>query len=118
MEMQQTKAVRIFEALSSAVRLDIFRLLVKNHPDGLVAGRIASELDIPANNLSFHLKNLTHAVLVTVEQEGRFQRYKANIEEMHAVIKYLTEECACNNKESCTELREKSGIPPNILPRR
>lgn len=83
-----------------------------------MAGRIAEELDIPANNLSFHLKSLTHANLVKAEQEGRFQRYRADIEMMHGVIKYLTSECACYNKEACLDLRQKSGIPPEILPGR
>ena len=54
--MEQKQAVQIFEALSSSIRLDIFRLLVQYNPDGLVAGEISSQLDIPANNLSFPLK--------------------------------------------------------------
>ena len=45
----------------------------------MVAGEIATTLDIQSTNLSFHLKTMTQALLVTVEQEGRFQRYRANL---------------------------------------
>jgi ArsR family transcriptional regulator, arsenate/arsenite/antimonite-responsive transcriptional repressor len=71
--MQRSTATSIFESLSSGLRLEIYRLLVRRGPDGLVAGEIGAILDVPASNLSFHLKALTHAGMVTVTQEGRFQ---------------------------------------------
>ena len=77
--MKTENASSLFEALSSDIRLEIFRLLVKHAPDGLVAGDIANQLNIPANNLSFHLKNLTHSGMVSMEKEGRFLRYRASI---------------------------------------
>ena len=64
--MKTENASSLFEALSSDIRLEIFRLLVKHAPDGLVAGDIANQLNIPANNLSFHLKNLTHSGMVSM----------------------------------------------------
>ena len=91
--MESKTAANIFEALSSEVRLDLFRLLVKNAPQGLVAGEIARQLDIPSTNLSFHLKAVVHSGLVMVEKEGRFMRYKASIPLMLEVIAYLTSEC-------------------------
>ena len=84
--MESKTAANIFEALSSEVRLDLFRLLVKNAPQGLVAGEIARQLDIPSTNLSFHLKAVVHSGLVTVEKEGRFMRYKASIPLMLSLI--------------------------------
>ncbi len=101
--MDKNTATTIFESLSSGVRLDVFRLLVKKGFDGMVAGEIAATLNIPSTNLSFHLKAMTHAKMVTVEQEGRFQRYRANIPMMLDVIAYLTAECCVdmNNKPSC-----------------
>lgn len=68
--MDKQTATTLFESLSSGVRLDVFRLLVKHAPTGLVAGDIAGELALPATNLSFHLKAMTHAGLVSVTQEG------------------------------------------------
>jgi ArsR family transcriptional regulator, arsenate/arsenite/antimonite-responsive transcriptional repressor len=99
--MNQETAIQIFETLSSGVRLDVIRLLVKFSPDGLVAGEISSQLDIAPNNLSFHLKAMTHANLLTVAQEGRFMRYKANLNIMQQVIAYLTAECCAGDASSC-----------------
>lgn len=114
--MKTNEAVKIFEALSSDVRLDLFRLLVKNAPDGLVAGDIASQLDIPSTNLSFHLKAVVHSGLVSVEREGRFMRYRANISLMLDMIAYLTSECCQNSPEYCRSCREASGIPARFFP--
>lgn len=93
--MEKPAALAIFESLSSGIRLDVFRLLVRTGPDGMVAGEIASALEVPPTNMSFHLKALTHAGLVSVAQEGRFQRYRANMTAMLDLIDYLTAEC-CN----------------------
>jgi protein-tyrosine-phosphatase len=88
--MNKQLATGIFESLASGVRLDIYRLLVKTGPQGLVAGEIGSALEVPPTNLSFHLKALTHAQLVAVVQEGRYQRYRANLGLMQELIAYLT----------------------------
>ncbi len=102
--MDKQLATSVFESLSSAVRLDIFRLLVKTGPQGLVAGEIGTALEVPPTNLSFHLKALTHAQLVSVVQEGRFQRYRANLALMQELIVYLTAECCSGHPEQCAEL--------------
>ena len=116
--MESRKASKLFEALSSDVRLDVFRLLVKNAPDGLVAGDISRLLDIPSTNLSFHLKALTQSELVSVEREGRFMRYKASIPLMLDVIAYLTSECCSGNPDCCRKFREQSNVDPRVLPLR
>jgi DNA-binding transcriptional ArsR family regulator len=114
--MKRNTALSIFESLSSGVRLDVYKLLVKEGPDGIVAGEIASKLDLPPTNLSFHLKALTHTRLVTVEQEGRFQRYRANIPLMLDLIAYLTEECCAGHPEKCKDLRASSECCEAVLP--
>lgn len=101
--MEKQKAASVFESLSSGVRLDVYRLLVRQGPEGLVAGDIAAKLELPPTNLSFHLKALTHAQLVTVEQEGRYQRYRANIPLMVELIGYLTAECCAGQPEQCMD---------------
>lgn len=110
--MQKTAATAVFESLSSPVRLDVFRLLVKQGPGGMVAGEISAALDVPPTNLSFHLKGMTHASLLTVEQEGRYQRYRANLALMADLIGYLTEECCAGNPELCAELPGKAVCAP------
>jgi ArsR family transcriptional regulator len=99
--MERDTATTIFESLSSGVRLDAFRLLVRKGAKGMVAGDIAAVLDVPPSNLSFHLKALTHARLLTVEQEGRFQRYRANTALMMDLVAYLTAECCVDSFGQC-----------------
>lgn len=106
--MDKLTAVSIFESLSSGVRLDVYRLLVRQGPKGLVAGEIATALELPPTNLSFHLKALTQAGLLSVVQEGRYQRYRANMELMVALIGYLTEECCAGNPTECSGLPLKA----------
>ncbi|MCB1974066.1 MAG: helix-turn-helix transcriptional regulator, partial [Burkholderiaceae bacterium] len=64
--MEKSAAITVFESLASSVRLDVFRLLVERGPQGLVAGEIAAALELPATNLSFHLKALTQSGLLVV----------------------------------------------------
>jgi DNA-binding transcriptional ArsR family regulator len=114
--METKKATAIFEVLTSEARLAIFRLLVKYAPDGLVAGEIARMLDIPKTNLSFHLKNIVHSGLASMEREGRNTRYKANIPLMLETIAYLTAECCSGNPEQCVSYRAASSVSPVVLP--
>lgn len=116
--MKTNEASKLFEALAADIRLDIFRLLVKNAPVGLVAGDIAQLLDTPPTNLSFHLKTVVHSGLVSVEREGRFKRYKANLPLMLDVIAYLTSECCWGHPEKCQSYRAQSKVPLHLLPKR
>lgn len=99
--MDKNTALPIFEALSSGTRLDVFRLLVRAGPAGMVAGELSGALEVAPTNMSFHLKTLTHAGLVSVVQEGRFQRYRANMGLMQELVGYLTEECCSGVPELC-----------------
>lgn len=114
--MKKENAVTIFETLASGIRLDIYRVLIKAGLDGKVASELAHELDHAPNKLSFHLKSMNHAGIVTVEQEGRFQRYRANLPVMLDVIAYLTEECCSGHPEQCETIREQSCCSPAVLP--
>lgn len=99
--MEKITATTVFESLASGVRLDVFRLLVRQGPSGLVAGEIAAALAVPPTNLSFHLKALTQAGLLTVVQEGRYQRYRAHTALMVDLIDYLTAECCTGHPGQC-----------------
>ena len=99
--MEPKTATTVFESLASGVRLDIFRLLVRMNPQGMVAGEIATTLGVPPTNLSFHLKAMAHAGLVAATQVGRFQRYRANLPLMLDLITYLTDECCGGRPELC-----------------
>ncbi|KMN30828.1 MULTISPECIES: helix-turn-helix transcriptional regulator [unclassified Chromobacterium] len=114
--MENKTATQIFESLSSSIRLDIYRLLVRQGLEGMVAGQIAGTLNLPPNNVSFHLKGMSHAGLVSVEQEGRYQRYRANLTLMLELIAYLTEECCAGHPEQCVDMRADSCCPEAALP--
>lgn len=104
--MDTLQAAKFFKCLSASVRLEIMRLLIRYGTDGLVAGQIAEELDLAANNLSFHLKELTHCQLIFVEQEGRFLRYRANLTLMQDLATFLTEQCCSAQKgDGCCSIK-------------
>lgn len=112
--MEKSIATGMLESLANGVRLDVFRLLVRQGAAGMVAGGISATLGIPPTNLSFHLKALTQAGLLTVEQEGRYQRYRANIPLMAELIAYLTEECCAGQPEQCGELSVQAICPAHV----
>ena len=105
--MKNTEAVCALAALAQESRLSIFRLLVLNAPDGLTAGAIAEQLELPAPTLSFHLKTLAQAGLVSTAQEGRFVRYRAQIEAINALVGFLTDDCCGGNPELCSPKAKK-----------
>jgi ArsR family transcriptional regulator, arsenate/arsenite/antimonite-responsive transcriptional repressor len=91
--MEKPDAVAALAALAQDNRLDVFRLLVKAGPSGLPAGRIAEELDLAPNTLTFHFDRLRVAGLVTVRREGRSMIYAARDETMDGLLSFLTENC-------------------------
>lgn len=109
--MDRLLATGIFESLSSTVRLDVFRLLVKQGHEGMVAGDIGTTLGIAPTNMSFHLKAMAHAGLVSATQEGRYQRYRANLPLMVELIAYLTDECCSGHPEQCGAVSAKVICP-------
>ncbi len=80
-------------ALAQPIRLQVFRALVVAGPGGMTPGTMAEGLAIPANTLSFHLKELAQAGLVSQERSSRNIIYRAAYERMNALLGYLTENC-------------------------
>jgi len=91
--METKQAVDALSALAQETRLGVYRLLVEAGPDGMAAGAIGEELDLPAPTLSFHLAHLTRAGLVRSRQEGRFVIYSADFKNMNQLVGFLTENC-------------------------
>ena len=91
--MNETQAVSALGALAHAQRLRVFRSLVVAGPEGLTPSVLADQLDVARNALSFHLKELAHAGLVTIEQQGRNLIYRADFAQMNSLLGYLTEHC-------------------------
>jgi len=97
--MEEKDVVRALAALAQEIRLRVFRCLVVAGPLGLTPGALIEQLEVPAATLSFHLKELTNAGLVSQEREGRNLIYRASFDRMNALLGYLTDHC-CSG-ESC-----------------
>ncbi len=91
--METQAAVAALSALAQDTRLEIFRLLVQQGPQGLPAGVLAERLGTPAATLSFHLAQLRHAGLCVSRRDGRQIVYAADYARMSALLAYLTENC-------------------------
>jgi ArsR family transcriptional regulator, arsenate/arsenite/antimonite-responsive transcriptional repressor len=111
--MKKPDAVAALAALAQDNRLDVYRLLVQAGPDGMPAGRVAEELDLAPNTLTFHFDRLRVAGLVTVRREGRSMIYAARFETMNGLLAFLTENCcqgaagACVPATICKPVRAK-----------
>ncbi len=99
--MENKEAIDALAALAQESRLAVFRLLVRFNPDGMTPGVIGEQLGMPAPTLSFHLKTLAQAGLVSTVQEGRFLRYRAEVPRVRELIDFLTEDCCAGNPEHC-----------------
>jgi DNA-binding transcriptional ArsR family regulator len=96
--MEMKSAIEALSALAQETRLSIFRALVRAHSPkagegGLAAGDIGAALDVPSATLSFHLKEMSHAGLVTSRRDGRSIIYKADLSAMRGLTEFLLEDC-------------------------
>jgi ArsR family transcriptional regulator, arsenate/arsenite/antimonite-responsive transcriptional repressor len=91
--MDEKSAVVSLSALAQGMRLRVFRALVGAGPQGLTPSALSATLDVPASTLSFHLKELMHAGLVSQERDGRNLIYRPAIDQMQALLDYLTAHC-------------------------
>ena len=91
--MEEQSVLKALTALSQAHRLRVFRALVVAGQAGLTPGQIAEAQQIPAATLSFHLKELVQAGLLTQERQGRSLIYRADFTRMNALLAFLTENC-------------------------
>ena len=91
--MKEEAAVVALAALAQGMRLRVFRALVGAGGQGMTPGALSALLDVPASTLSFHLKGLVHAGLVTQQRDGRSLICRASIAQMNELLGYLTDHC-------------------------
>ena len=91
--MEEPDVIKGLTAIAHPLRLKVFRALVVVGRAGLTPGTIAQALDLPAATLSFHLKELVQAGLVTQERASRHLIYRADYGHMNGLLAYLTENC-------------------------
>jgi ArsR family transcriptional regulator, arsenate/arsenite/antimonite-responsive transcriptional repressor len=113
--MDTRTTVASLAALAQESRLAIYRLLVEAGPTGMSVGEIGAPLHIAPATLSFHLKELSHAGLITARQEGRYIYYSANYGRMNDLVGFLTENCCardcgppCGPKPRASAARQRS----------
>ena len=100
--MNEAAVVRSLAALAQEVRLRVFRALIVAGQEGLTPSAISEQLGVAANTLSFHLKELSHAGLISQERQGRNLVYRASYQTMNDLLAYLTENC-CQGTPCLTE---------------
>jgi len=91
--MKDEEVVRALSALAQAHRLRVFRDLVVAGKDGCTPGQLSERLDIPAATLSFHLKELLFAGMVTQSRDGRNLIYRASFDRMNDLLAFMTSNC-------------------------
>ena len=111
--LTSASAIVALAALAQESRLAVFRLLVQTGPEGMAATKIAEALAIAPSSLSFHLKELAHADLVTASKAGRSIIYAANYAGMNRLLAFLTENC-CAGSPCC--LPDSGNVPNESTP--
>jgi DNA-binding transcriptional ArsR family regulator len=102
--METNDALQALGALAQETRLEVFRLLVRTGPAGLPAGTIAERVGVPPATLSFHLKELERAGLLSARRESRQIYYAPDIAGMRGLLAFLTEDCCGGHPEICAPL--------------
>jgi DNA-binding transcriptional ArsR family regulator len=104
--MEEKFVIKALAALAQINRLQIFRVLVVRGSEGMTPALIAEQLGMPANTLSFHLKELMNADLISQERSGRNLIYRAQFDRMNAVLAFLSQNC-CQGVSLHTQLCTK-----------
>ena len=99
--MEEKAAVASLAALAQGMRLRVFRVLIGAAPQGMTPGELSATLDVPGSTLSFHLKELMHAGMVSQERDGRNLIYRPSLDQMNALLVYLTAHC-CQATDGAT----------------
>ena len=99
--MESESAISVLGALAQGTRLDVFRLLVRHEPDGLAAGEVARQLEVPQNTMSAHLAILARARLVRSERHSRSIIYRADLDGLRALMLFLVNDCCADSADLC-----------------
>lgn len=104
--MDKNAALETLAALSQETRLDVFRFLVAQAPDGIPAGEIAKSFGVVQNTMSAHLSVLAQCGLITSRRSGRTIEYSADFRHVRALLVFLMQDCCQGEPEICEPLLE------------
>ena len=93
-------AAHVFHALSDETRLQIVRLL--SHGERCVC-ELQTALDAAQSRLSFHLKILKDAGLVSDRREGRWVYYALNTQALDEIARFASAVKPGRHAGSCAE---------------
>jgi len=99
--METLNPTAAFSALSQQTRLDVFRLLIKAGPEGLLSGEIGKNLKVKQNTMSANLAVLLNSGLIRNERQGRTIRYFSDMDTLRALLVFLMEDCCAGRSERC-----------------
>ena len=102
--MDTQRTILALGALAQTTRLETFRLLIKHEPEGLPAGEVARQLDVPQNTMSSHLSILARAGLVRAERQSRSVIYRADLDGLREMMLVLVKDCCEGRAELCEPL--------------
>jgi DNA-binding transcriptional ArsR family regulator len=105
--MEDKDVVKALAALAQPNRLQVFRSLVVVGQRGSTPGQLGESLGLPNATLSFHLKELMGAGLISQERSGRNLVYRVEFKQMNGVLAYLTDNC-CQGAEDCLDAASTS----------
>ena len=102
--MDIESGVTALSALAQPTRLEVFRLLMRHEPDGLMAGEIARRLGVPHNTMSTHLAIMVRAGLISMERHSRSMIYRVELRAVHELVLFLLRDCCDGKPELCGPL--------------
>lgn len=117
--METNEALSAFAALSQEIRLEALRKLVKAGPNGIAAGDLAGATGVAAPTMSFHLKELSNAGLVSSRKEGRHVFYAADYGGLRRLVDFLMADCCQGDPRLCGPyiIKENSREPFACAPK-
>jgi DNA-binding transcriptional ArsR family regulator len=104
--MDSSQAIAALSALAQSTRLDTFRLLVREEPEGVAAGELAQRIGVPQNTMSAHLAVLARAGIVRGERRSRSIVYRADLDGFRELVGFLLKDCCGGRTDVCAPLFE------------
>ena len=95
-----SRTARRFHALSDETRLEIVRLL--SHGERCVC-QLQNVLDAAQSRLSFHLKTLKDAGVVSDRRDGRWIYYALNRDALDEIVEFASEVKPGKHAGSCAQ---------------
>ena len=87
--------------MAQETRLSSLKRLVAAGPGGLAAGALGEALGVAPSTLTFHLKELANAGLVTSRKVGRSVIYAADYGGLRNVVDFLMADCCQGDPRLC-----------------